>query len=499
VQDEIEQQAPGPDGTGRHRRGTTGLEPGVVSLWGLISQSIAGMAPTCDVVAFMTAGAAFALVALPLSYLLAFGLMFIEVNTLYHLSKHRGGAGGYYSYVSAGLGPRAALVTALMVIFYQVVSVAGVPVYVAGVFLPGLIKAYLGVSLPGWFWIPMIVFFIGVPFGLSVAGIRPTVKTLVFTSSLEIVFLIVASAIIIGRAPLHQPLHPFDMAAVGVKGVALGMIFAITSFIGVGSHAPLGEEAKGVRTQQGRLIGKAAILSLTMVGVALTISAYALTVGWGQGAMSSFASSAAPGVAVFLRYLGPVGAVALVVLAVNSALMDDLALMTSSARVLYAVSRDQLLQTSFAVVNGRRAPAAALSVVAGGATAIGLGFGLWLGPSTAFNVLTTAVLFGLVTAHTLMNLSLMRISYRERRAAQVLFHLVLPVIAMGLFWVVLYESIVPFAFPLAWAAVIWVVVLVPSALWSWWAIGHGRLAPERRRHLGTPPETPGAAMVPTRG
>jgi amino acid transporter len=462
----VSEEAPGldtldsvPDSDGK-------LEPNVVSLWGLISQSMAGMAPTCDVVAFMTAGAAFALVALPLSYLFAFILMFIEVNTIYHLSKHRGSAGGYYSYVSAGLGPRAALVTALMVIFYQLVSVAGVPVYVAGVFLPGLAKAYLGITLPGWFWIAMMLFFIGVPWLLSVLGIRPTVRTLVFTSSLEIVFLVVASAIIIGRAPLHAPLHPFSFASVGVKGVALGMIFAITSFIGVGSHAPLGEEAKGVRTQQGRLIGKAAILSLTLVGVALTISAYALTVGWGQDKMASFASSNAPGVAVFLHYLGPIGAIALVVLAINSALMDDLALMTSTARVLYAVGRDKLLQTSFAVVNGRRAPARSVTTIAGLAVSVALGFGLWLGPSAAFNVLTTAVLFGLVTAHTLMNVSLMRLSYHERRATQVIFHMVLPVLAMGLFWFVLYESIVPFVFPLAWAAVAWMVVLIPVVIWS---------------------------------
>jgi len=460
------------------------LEPNVVSLWGLISQSMAGMAPTCDVVAFMTAGAAFALVALPLSYLLAFGLMFIEVNTLYHLSKHRGSAGGYYSYVSAGLGPRAALVTALMVIFYQLVSVAGVPVYVAGVFLPELAKSYLGIALPGWFWMPMILFFIGVPWLLSVLGIRPTVKTLVFTSSLEIVFLIVASAIIIARSPLHTPLAPFSFGSVGVKGVALGMIFAITSFIGVGSHAPLGEESKGVRTQQGRLIGKAAILSLTMVGAALVISAYALTVGWGQAKMASFARSPAPGVAVFLHYLGPVGAIALVVLAINSALMDDLALMTSTSRVLYAVSRDKLLQTSFAMVNGRRAPARAVSGVAAVATVVAIGSGLWFGPVVAFDVLTTTVLFGLVSAHSLMNISLMRLSYQERRATQVIFHMVLPVVAMGLFWYVLYESIIPFVFPLAWSAVFWLVILVPAAMWTWHATSHKRLGVEAGRHLG---------------
>jgi amino acid transporter len=462
------------------------LEANIVSLWGLVSQSIAGMAPTCDVVAFMTAGAAFALVALPLSYLFAFVLMFIEVNTLYHLSKHRGSAGGYYSYVSAGLGARPALVTAIMVIFYQLVSVAGVPVYVAGVFLPGLARAYLGIALPSWFWIPMVLFFIGLPWLLSVLGIRPTVRTIVFTSTLEIVFLIIASAIIIARAPHTAPLHPFDAAAVGVKGIALGMIFAITSFIGVGSHAPLGEEAKGVRTQQGRLIGKAAVLSLTMVGVALTIAAYALTVGWGQDRMALFAQASAPGVQVFLRYLGPVGAVALVVLAINSALMDDLALMTSTSRVLFAVARDRLLQTSFAVVNGRRAPAAAVSFVGGVATAIAVVFGLIFGPRAAFDVLTTAVLFGLVTAHTLMNLSLMRISYHERKLSHILFHLLLPVVAMLLFWGVLYESIVPFAFPLAWAAVIWLVVLVGAVLWSWIRLGRsGRLAREAGRYLGT--------------
>jgi amino acid transporter len=126
--------------------------------------------------------------------------------------------------------------------------------------------------------------------------------------------------------------------------------------------------------------------------------------------------------------------------------------------------------------------------VALGATGVGLGFGLWLGPAVAFDVMTTAVLFGLVTAHTLMNVSLMRLSYRERRAAQVLFHLLLPVLAMLLFWFVLYESVVPVVFPLAWAALLWVAVLVPSVAWAWHAAGAPRLAAEAGRLLGLAPE-----------
>jgi len=370
------------------------LESNVVSFWGLISQSLAGMAPTCDVVAFMTAGAAFALVALPLSYLFAFGLMFIEVNTIYHLTRDRSSAGGYYRYVSSGLGPMAAIVTAVMGIFYQTISVAGIPIYVAGVFLPGLARM-VGLDLPSWFWVVMVLFFIGIPWMLSVLGIRPTIRTLVFTSTFEMLFLIVASVLIISHAHAPHSLRPFSLAAVGMKGVAMGMIFAITSFIGVGSHTPLGEETKGIRTQKGRLIGKAAIVSLTLVGAALTLSAYALTLGWGEANMGAFARANAPGVTVFLHYLGPVGAVALVVLAVNSALMDRLALLTSSARVLYAVARDHWLSTHFAQVNGRRAPASSISLLSGFAITVALSFSIWLGPRQAFNVVATAVLFGL--------------------------------------------------------------------------------------------------------
>lgn len=438
---------------------TQTLDTDIVSFWGLVSQSLTGMAPTCDVVAFMTAGAAFALVALPLSYLWAFALMFVEVNTIYHLSKDRASAGGYYSYVSQGLGGGAAVLTGFMVTFYQVLSVAGVPVYVGGVFLPGL-AAEVGWALPGWFWIAAILFFIGVPWTLAVFGIRPTIKVLALTSMTEIVFLIGASLIIMTHVHTTHPWAPFRVGLTGYKGVAMGMIFAITSFIGIGSHAPLGEETKGIRTQRGRLIGKAALVSLTLVGAALTLSAYALTVGWGEARMGTFATANAPGVTVFLHYLGPVGAIALVVLAINSAFTDCLALLTSSARVLYAIGRDQLIHTHFGLVNGRHAPAPAVTLLAFLAVFAAIGGGLWLGPAQAFNVITTAVLFGLVTAHTLMNVSLMRLYRDDHGSRHVLQHFVLPLAATALFWWVLYESVWPIAYPLSWSGAIWLAALL---------------------------------------
>ncbi len=470
------------------------LRSNIVGFWGLVSQSLAGMAPTCDVVAFMTAGAAFALVAMPLSFLMAFGLMFIEVNTLYHLSKDRASAGGYYSYVSAGLGPRAALVAGFMVIFYQILSVAAIPVYIGGVFLPGL-AVRMHIALPSEFWIFAVLFFVGVPWLLSVLGIRPSIKVLATTSLLEISFLILASIFIIGKVHTSQPFLPFQFGSVGVKGVAMGMVFAITSFIGVGSHTALGEEAKGVRTQQGRLIGKAALVSLSLTGVALTLSAYALTVGWGMFKMGSFSGANAPGVTVFLHYLGPVGAAALVILALNSALADSIALLTSSSRVLFAIGRDDLVNTRYAQVNGHSAPAKSVTLLAIFAVSAALSAGFLLGPSAAFDVMTTAVLFGLVTSHTLMNVSLMKLFRQEHKRRHFLQHIVLPVLAILLFWVVLYESVWPIAYPLSISALVWLAILVPVLVYVYY-ISKG-MSKEQGEHLGFPDSHSKGGVVQT--
>ncbi|PWI57823.1 APC family permease [Sulfoacidibacillus thermotolerans] len=434
---------------------TQELAKDAVGFWGLVSQSISGMAPSCDVVAFMTAGAAFAMAALPLSYLLAFLVMFIEVNTLYHLSKHRTTAGGYYGYVAAGLGPRTAVFTAFMVIFYQIVSVAGIPVYIGGVFLPGLF-AMIHVTVPNWMWIVSIFFFIGVPLLLGISGIRPTIRFIVLTSLIEIAFLVVASLLIIARVHPASPWMPFSPFPVGIKGVALGMIFAITSFIGVGSHAPLGEELRSRAQTRGKVVGRAAMISLTLVGTALTLSAYALTVGWGVNRMASFAANGAPGVVVFLHYLGPVGAIALIVLALNSALADGIALITSSSRILYAISRDGLAHESFAQVNGQAAPRASIVLLALLAMAVGLISGFLLGANNAFTMLTTAVLFGLVAAHTLLNLAVIRL-YWQMKELHVVRHFLLPILSTLILWVVLYESVWPIVYPLWISSVLFLI------------------------------------------
>lgn len=76
----------------------------------------------------------------------------------------------------------------------------------------------------------------------------------------------------------------------------------------------------------------------------------------------------------------------------------------------------------------------------------------------------------------------MRISHGERNLGQIVFHLALPVPAMGIFWFVLYESLLPFVFPLAWAAVFWALAMIPAIGYALKVTRH--MDTTRGHHLG---------------
>lgn len=446
------------------------LDSNALGFWGMVSQSISGMAPTCDVVAFMTAGAAFALSALPLSYLLAFLLMLVEINTLYHLSKHHLSAAGYAGYTTLGLGERWGALAGILVIAYQVVSIAGIPLYIGGVFLPAVLLM-VGVRLPAHLWWVSFLLFVGVPMLLGLLGIRLSIRFVMTTALIEVLFLVLSSLIIIARVHTATPWQPFILPAarspaVGLHDVALGMIFAITSFIGIGSHAPLGEEVTADRSG-GKIVARAAIISLLLVGSALTISAYALTVGWGMNNMAAFSRNGAPGVVVFRHYFGTFGAMALVVLALNSALADGVALLNSSARMAFATARRHYPGASLNTLNRRKSPQRAVLLLGGLAVVIGLASGAALGPAKAFDFLTTAVLLWLAVVHVALNVSVIRLYWNLRSHGHWFLHYVLPVLSSLMFVAIVYYSAWPLSFPVDYSAIVFSVITGTAVTIIW--------------------------------
>src|ERR1700710_2980952 len=89
----------------------TDLRKGSIGPVGVLMQSIAQISPTLGVfytIAFTTGQAG---KAAPLTYLAAFVVCLMLAVPMVGLARHLPSAGGFYTFVSAGIGPRAGFIT----------------------------------------------------------------------------------------------------------------------------------------------------------------------------------------------------------------------------------------------------------------------------------------------------------------------------------------------------------------------------------------------------
>ncbi len=486
------------------------LKKGQVDTLGALVEEIAAMAPACDVVAFITSAIAYAFALTPLAFLLATLAMYLEVNTLYHLAKRHSSAGGYYGYIANAFGPVPATIAGLLYVLYQVTSTAAIPTYIGGAIIPAFLDYYYHIVLPSWIWLPLILVFIVVPITLAILGIRPQITTLKFASLFEVTFLAIIGAIVIAKAPDNTlavfnpfawPQYAQEFAPYGGPAGALGlaMIFSITSFIGYGGSAPLGEEVKHPKQ-----ILRALTLGVFIVGAVLTEMAYAIVVGWGVNRLATLTNNpnpdvqTIPGIIVMGLYLGIIGSLGLFLVAMNSAFSDAVAMQSNAGRVYFSMARDMVIPKWFAKVHPKfHTPYRALAFIGtvSSISAILVAFTMFaingLNPiqalttttanptvlqalSDTFEFLTTMALFGMVMTHFLLNTSLITLFYRLKEKHKeklhsifhILQHYVAPAVATGILGYALYASIWPPVFPETPAAIVSIVYLVAAASYA---------------------------------
>src|SRR5262245_40473798 len=89
----------------------SGLRTGSIGLAGVLMQSIAQISPTLGIfytIAFTTGQAGR---SAPLAYLAAFLVCLVIAVPMTRLARHLPSAGGFYTYVAQGIGPRWGFVT----------------------------------------------------------------------------------------------------------------------------------------------------------------------------------------------------------------------------------------------------------------------------------------------------------------------------------------------------------------------------------------------------
>src|SRR5262249_35588197 len=114
--------------------------------------------------------------AVPLAFAIAFTIMLLQGVSLTQLARHLPSAGGYYTYVSRPVHPRAGLLTAWLYLLYDPTATA-----INLAFLSKFLEEPLG--LPWWLLFPAGAALVTV---LAYRGIEVSARTMAVLGSAEI-------------------------------------------------------------------------------------------------------------------------------------------------------------------------------------------------------------------------------------------------------------------------------------------------------------------------
>jgi amino acid transporter len=427
------------------------LRPNAIGLPGVLFQSITTMAPA-SAVAFTLGPAAIGFTggALPLAVFIALIICSFIALSIGTLARYLPSAGGYFTYVSRGLGAQVGWMTGwsfdlayLLIVPFQLL--------VLGPVADAFVRQYfhftaLGAS--GWIFWAML--FAVVIFALTYFGIKISADTGVVLGIIEISVFVLLSAWLIVTAGNGNTLAAFNPASSlehglgGWQGVLQGMIFVFLAYAGFESAAPLAEETQNPR----RTVPRAILLATVLIGIFYVFCSYAGVVGWGFSKIATYVNDPDPWATMATRVWGPFEfIVSLAIL--NSALANANAGVNAASRVLYAMGRTRTLPGTLARTNRFRTPGAAIVITMVIAVICTLWPGLVYGPATAFALVGTVIAIPIIVVYMATCLAVPFFYQREHRAEfNIVQHVIIPAIPFIVLAIVLYFQFAPVPAPL---------------------------------------------------
>jgi amino acid transporter len=370
--------------------------------------------------------------ATPTTYIIGGAVIMLVALALMQLARKIHGAGGYFTYVSRTVGPRAGFMTAWLYFLYDPL-VTGALFSWGGAVIEAAMEARWGWGIPWW---AFTIFGIGLIGFLSWRGIQVSARVLVFAGIAEIViFVALALSGVLDPGPGGVTLSPFNPGeAPDFNALYLGVVFTILTFTGFESVAPLAEETRNPR----RTLPIAIIVSVSILIAYHAFTSWGLMVGWGVNDIAAFSGSAQPVFDLSERLWGDLWFLALLAL-LNSLIAVTMATHNAATRVFFAMGRVGVLPRGLAKLHPtRRTPVNAilLQTAISTITAFVLG-GLIVGAEENFYFVGVLLTLGLIVVYGMGNLGVFRLYWgRFRGEFNPLLHLIIPVLGTGaLIWV----------------------------------------------------------------
>lgn len=452
-------------GSGGVHAGQTDLRHNTLGLGALTYQGITHISPATSVIFLLPLIALKAGPGMDISMVLSMIACFFIASTVAQFSKYMPSSGGYYSFVTRGLGNRAGFLATVSYLAYDCLGSAatlGFIGYIAGQFL--ITELHINIQ---W-WILSLVAF-AIVFTLTYLGVHISLRTSMILGSLELLIMIALGITFLVHPGPHSsfvaPLN-INLAPGGIHGIIAGMVFSILALSGFEAPAPLAQEANRPAT----FVRRAVLTSLLVVGVFYIFSAYTSAIGWGTPNMSAFASNAAPYTALAHRLWGPLSW--LVFFAVcNSAIAVGLACTNAATRVMYTMGRAGTLPASFGRVHPKyQTPTLAIAMEIGVGVVGVMIVGVLFGGDNVFGFGGTVATLGVIVLYFMANVALISYMRRERPGEfKAVTHLVFPLIGSLALIPALITTVFPIpAYPINLAFyvfVAWIVVGAAGLVW----------------------------------
>ena len=427
-----------------------GLRPGAIGLPGVLMQGIAHTAPATAILLTLPFIASHAGLAAPLAYLIAVLIMLMLGVSLTQLAKHMPSSGGYYTYVSRTVGPRAGFLTAWLFFLYTALTPA-FSLAMMGWVLESALRAEYGITFPWWVFLLLGGTF---TFWATYRRIEVSAAALTVLGLMEMgIVVFLAGWGLVAPGPGGISLASFNPAhAPSGNGLYLGIIFSLFAMTGWEGVVPLAEESRNpapCRVKSHRLHDPdhGGLSGLHLVG-----NRYRLGYGRPRGAgRIKGTASVRPGAAILGAWLGRNH--------VRTAELDARGRRRLQPGLHPDVVRDGAVRGPAAVARdgplATRNPRQRRGVPGGRHLRGGLALGFLLGPDQAFYVMGTVLTLALALIYSAGNLGVFLLYRRRGAEFRPILHALFPLVStVAVLWVA-WKSIVPLPPPpLAYAPVI---------------------------------------------
>ena len=423
------------------------LEADAIGLLGATMQAITHIAPAIAGFFFTAFIVGKAGVTAPLAYTFAFLIVLMLGVALAQLAKHMPSAGGYYTYISRGLHPRAGFLTSWMYILYSPL-VGGPLAGFFGFIVAGQLKANWGIDVP-WLWWVSVLVFAPLTAYLQWEGIKLSTRFMVITGGLEMLivmalaisgFLFPPAGTGISLAVFNPGNIPPGTGFLGLGGgFALAVVFGVQGLTGWEASAPLAEETKDPK----RNVPLSIMLSIVLIGSFLVIVFWGVITGFGNDANAVATDpTGVPALTLAHRVWGG-GWIIIIFAFLNSVAAVSIACANVGTRMWYSMARSGSFPKALATVHPKhKTPTNAILLQMALNVAAGIYVGYVWDPQTGFYLVTGLILVLAVSvAYILANVAVFRFYWTEHRDEfNWIYHFVFPLFSTAVLLYAIYAS-----------------------------------------------------------